>query len=1548
MEFWSPNKTERKTASKTTSFAAAFWSPRKEEKAAQAAAAASASSASDAAPDIEARPPATNKDPEATAAAPEPEREPPLKFEEVRKEQAVAAPAVSLLSSGGPWQVVLAGVSVVLFVLYAVLLHEGVRLQDCARFDLGPPPGAPDDGSASDLRYVLASDYAVECSGGDYRAAQALAVLCLCVYGALGPLAAPVLGRTLWRSREQQAAFGFVVAQFKEQFRYWESIVMLRTLLIVLVVALAPGPQTQAGACAGVLGAFLALHAACRPSRSRLVDALEGVALLALVLCLVIAAMWHHLAAAAAAAASAAALAPPPALEVAIPVLLSGPALAFAAAVLLPLLRPLVCCGAVRRGSAAEPEYVKDRDPDAEIFRKAVPIVPGADAPRPAEAKSKAHFRGARPPAVCTAPAQARLGLGTPASGRSARLRTGSPRSNTGTPRGLTAQFNTSGRHQLHPPDVWLTSPTSGLRGSAGASLGGSLGASLGGSLWHPDAAEAPRSPYSAGAAALPGQPGRPGAGAHAAASGSPGPGSLLKQIFQDVILSDREAAEHHPAEHAVRGRPGSRGLVSLADLGPVPPPPRVPSAVRFGPTETVGTNTDTSTSCSSPVWLQESAPDLSPVRISPVWRSPLGSSFAGAASPAREASPSPPSWEAAVAPKEEEEEERREQAPAAPEAPEGAAAAPEGPAAAPPDEDAAPDDAAGAPEDHAAAAPPDAAAAPEEVEDAALATEQMPAAMEDASPTPVMVDASAVSEDASVVTEPPAAAASAVRNTPPPPAASLETVDAAALLSNPPPAPAAASVPVGDAAPVMDNVSSAVEEAAAAMKDASATPGDAASERKEEVSAATEDASLAPGDASPRDACLAPGGSASTLGGASAASGDAALERRDSSVITVGSVVMKDASAVMKDASAVSDAAAPGLWGALAASSGATAAPEGAPAAPRKSDAFLPTFWLPFLSKGDAASPSPPRMDASPTRAASPPVAVSPAMGLADDLAAEPAAPPPADVPPIPRPSSPAAAAAPPTACPAPSDAPAAMEAAPPGTEDAARAPRKRSAFRPTFRFPFLSKGAATPPALDAASQLNTPVQEAPPLIPASPALELGSALTEGAAPPPPAADSLLPEPSTPSLAPLDAFSRPHASPPGASPLHPGSLALLLPCDATPQDPAALPLDPGHALVPHQPIAVNSEPSAAAAVRSALSGRAAAPANPLALPGPAKVPAASPPYEGARARGRPAPEPLNPLLTERFQQMSILRHRAQAMRSLGLEDEAEAGDGGAPEEPAGTDEPLQTDSLSFALATTPNLPGTAADAVLTETLPSDAFRFSFFSQRSSSAARRRGSGAFGASPSAALAAASPPAPLRQAPGASLAEVVPPRRNSGAAAVSPAAAGLGLAAVSPGAMPFHPPGPGLSPPALPRPNSGPFLADVVPPRPVSPRAIPRRNSAPGAAVASPPVLLRRPSGVMAASPPAPRPVPQYARRTSGPAPQSSRRNSGLVAALPPTARPGLATASPPAALPTLERGGSGVSAASPSAPVDRRLSWHCIAGLPPLNLFPSEDPPDSP
>ena len=217
-------------------------------------------------------------------------------------------------------QILLVSLSVMLYFLYPSLIQQSPQLNECVTKDFGcvdaavapaaagvagpdacsrSDLGLPSDGRAHDLcgeQSFLAKDFGISCTSPVYYGVRGTTFVFILTYGFGVPLAFVVVGQFL---RKRHAAlevdtFAFLMAGFRREFRYWETLTLLRKFLVIFVVTFVPDPRLRIYASMWLMLAFLILHYVFQPFERAAVNNLETVCLLVLTLTLNLSLLWLH------------------------------------------------------------------------------------------------------------------------------------------------------------------------------------------------------------------------------------------------------------------------------------------------------------------------------------------------------------------------------------------------------------------------------------------------------------------------------------------------------------------------------------------------------------------------------------------------------------------------------------------------------------------------------------------------------------------------------------------------------------------------------------------------------------------------------------------------------------------------------------------------------------------------------------------------------------------------------------------------------------------------------------------------------------------------------------------------------------------------------------------------------------------------------------------------------------------------------------------------------------------------------------------------------
>ena len=144
-------------------------------------------------------------------------------------------------------QLLIIATSVVLLFLYPTLNKRTTMMNKCTTFPVNTTAAAPEgdaDGARTRLvvtgnRSVLNSDYAVDCVAPEYRAVEVVSLCFFFLYGAGIPLLFPLVGlslRLIGGAELEMDTLAFLFVGFKKEYRYWESVNMVRKLFIAAIM----------------------------------------------------------------------------------------------------------------------------------------------------------------------------------------------------------------------------------------------------------------------------------------------------------------------------------------------------------------------------------------------------------------------------------------------------------------------------------------------------------------------------------------------------------------------------------------------------------------------------------------------------------------------------------------------------------------------------------------------------------------------------------------------------------------------------------------------------------------------------------------------------------------------------------------------------------------------------------------------------------------------------------------------------------------------------------------------------------------------------------------------------------------------------------------------------------------------------------------------------------------------------------------------------------------------------------------------------------------
>eukprot|EP00665_Eupelagonemidae_sp_cell47_P014496 gene14496-biopygen12173 len=132
----------------------------------------------------------------------------------------------------------------------------------------------------------VVSDDPRELCGGETFLGK-LALLMLAVYGGGIPLAFAMLLRKhkdKLHTVDMITNYGFLYANYRREFFFWESVVLIRKMTTVLAVAMPQTPSEKIFMCTAVLFFFFIIHLTACPFRSTAQQNLETLALISLII----------------------------------------------------------------------------------------------------------------------------------------------------------------------------------------------------------------------------------------------------------------------------------------------------------------------------------------------------------------------------------------------------------------------------------------------------------------------------------------------------------------------------------------------------------------------------------------------------------------------------------------------------------------------------------------------------------------------------------------------------------------------------------------------------------------------------------------------------------------------------------------------------------------------------------------------------------------------------------------------------------------------------------------------------------------------------------------------------------------------------------------------------------------------------------------------------------------------------------------------------------------------------------------------------------------
>eukprot|EP00198_Chlamydomonas_reinhardtii_P010737 XP_001700074.1 predicted protein [Chlamydomonas reinhardtii] len=174
---------------------------------------------------------------------------------------------------------------VITFYCYPGVTDMLLSIFSCPRLDTGGA-ATPYGAAARAVGTFWAEDYDLECFKGVHNFLAMALALPLVVVFSLGVPAASAL--FLWYNRDRlendpafAAKYGFVFGEYRPQYFYWESIIMLRKLVMVVVIVYVGyiGVGVQVLVALGVLMLATVMQLLCRPFREPAMNDLERLSL---------------------------------------------------------------------------------------------------------------------------------------------------------------------------------------------------------------------------------------------------------------------------------------------------------------------------------------------------------------------------------------------------------------------------------------------------------------------------------------------------------------------------------------------------------------------------------------------------------------------------------------------------------------------------------------------------------------------------------------------------------------------------------------------------------------------------------------------------------------------------------------------------------------------------------------------------------------------------------------------------------------------------------------------------------------------------------------------------------------------------------------------------------------------------------------------------------------------------------------------------------------------------------------------------------------------
>jgi len=188
----------------------------------------------------------------------------------------------------------LMSIMVVLFLVYPTLVRECVKLFQCEDFDFGH-----DTDHQTVRKTFLIADLSINCASGQYKDYKVYAAAFVAFYGVGIPLFSCFLVKLVaWISADMRAAcntFSFATGGYRPSLWFWESTIMIRKLVMIVIMLFIQDPTLQTYAAMWFITFTLVTNYFLKPYSSEWLSKLEAASLSVLAVTLNIALMFNHI-----------------------------------------------------------------------------------------------------------------------------------------------------------------------------------------------------------------------------------------------------------------------------------------------------------------------------------------------------------------------------------------------------------------------------------------------------------------------------------------------------------------------------------------------------------------------------------------------------------------------------------------------------------------------------------------------------------------------------------------------------------------------------------------------------------------------------------------------------------------------------------------------------------------------------------------------------------------------------------------------------------------------------------------------------------------------------------------------------------------------------------------------------------------------------------------------------------------------------------------------------------------------------------------------------